>query len=183
MKEKKGVHMPERTRKPLESQTKNKNENRETQILNLLCNISLLLMITITEAFSEMFTTLSKEFITALTNSLDPTQRETKKLDELQKQFPEKLRTELLAMKQDLIKQMQEKRHELGPLLEDKRFDNGITIVEHSRLPLPKLTQDLDEATLLGYLALLQANDPQFIEMFQQLLEWMNNLPQLQKKE
>lgn len=175
--------MPEKTKKTLENQTQTKNEVRETKVLNLLCNTSLLLMILITDAFSEMFTTLSKEFITTLSTSLAPSQKDTQNLDTLQKQFPDELRKELLAMKQDLSKQIQEKRQELGQLLEDQRFDTGITLVEHSPLHLPKLTEDLDETALLGYLALLQTNDPVCTTLFQQLLEWMNNLPQLQKKE
>ncbi len=175
--------MPEKTTKSLENQTQTKNKDRETKILNLLCNTSLLLMILITDAFSEMFSTLSKEFITILSHSLDPSQKDTQNLDTLQKQFPDELRKELLAMKQDLSKQIQEKRQKLGTLLEDQRFDTGITLVEHSVLPLPKLTDDLDETALLGYLALLQANDPACTILFQQLLEWMNDLPELQKKE
>jgi hypothetical protein len=86
-------------------------------------------------------------------------------------------------MKQDLAKQIQEKRKTLEPLLADKQFDTGITIAERSTIHLPRLTKDLTEAALLGYLALLQTNDPEFSEMFQQLLEWMNSLPQLQNKE
>ncbi|MBN1860009.1 MAG: hypothetical protein JW840_00955, partial [Candidatus Thermoplasmatota archaeon] len=107
----------------------------------------------------------------------------TQDLDQLQKQFPDKLRKELLSMKQDLAQQIQEKRKTLDPLLADTRFDTGITLAEHSTIHLPILTKDLDEAALLGYLALLQTNDPEFSAMFEQLLEWMNNLPQLQKKE
>lgn len=175
--------MSEKTRKPLEDQTKDTDENRETKILNLICNISLLLMILVTDAFSEMFTTLSKEFITTLSNTINSTQGNTQDLDQLQKQFPDKLRKELLSMKQDLAQQIQEKRKTLDPLLADTRFDTGITLAEHSTIHLPTLTKDLDEAALLGYLALLQTNDPEFSAMFEQLLEWMNNLPQLQKKE
>ncbi len=175
--------MSEKTSKPPEDHTKGKDQNRETKILNLICNISLLLMILVTDAFSEMFTTLSKEFITTLSSSISGTQGDTQNLDELQKQFPDQLRKELLAMKQDLVKQIHEKRKTLDSLLADKRFDTGITLAEHSTIHLPPLTQDLDEATLLGYLALLQTNDPGFSATFEQLLEWMNNLPQLQKQE
>ncbi len=175
--------MSEKTNKSPEGHTKDIDESRETKILNLICNISLLLMILVTDAFSEMFTNISKEFITSLSNSISGTQGDTQNLDELQKQFPDQLRKELLTMKQDLAKQIQEKRKTLEPLLADKRFDNGIILAEHSTIHLPRLTKDLDEATLLGYLALLQTNDPEFSEMFQQLLEWMNSLPQMHKKE
>jgi len=62
-------------------------------------------------------------------------------------------------------------------MLADPRFDDGITIVERYTFGLPALTQDLDERFLVGYIALLQANDPRFTTMFQELLEWMKNLP------
>lgn len=172
--------MPEHRKTP---PSETKSETRQTQILNLLSNVSLLLIMLVTEAFSEMVTKLSKELITALSTSIDAAQADHKNLDALQHQFPDKLRKELLDIKQDLARQFQQKRPELELLLGDKRFDEGIAIVEHSTLTLPKLTKDLDDATLLCYLTLLQANDPEITAMFQQLVEWMNNLPQPQKKD
>jgi hypothetical protein len=159
--------------------TTGKNDlDRETKILNLLCNISLLLMMLITEAFSEIFTNISKEMITAITTSLGSAEDSTKNIEDLQKKLPTHLRDELMTMKNDLIKQLTEKRKELGSLLEDPRFDIGITIVERTPLPLPQLTQDLDERFFLSYLVLLQTNDPRFSTMFQELLEWMKTIPQ-----
>ncbi len=81
-------------------------------------------------------------------------------------------------MRNDLIRQLKEKRQELDTLLDDPRFDIGITIVKRTPLSLPQLTQQLDERSLLGYLTLLQANDPRLTTMFQELLEWMKILPQ-----
>jgi hypothetical protein len=80
-------------------------------------------------------------------------------------------------MKTDITTQLHEKKEKLGTILVDPRFDDGITIVERYKFGLPALTQDLDERSLLGYIALLQANDPRFTTMFQELLEWMKNLP------
>lgn len=173
--------MPEKTSKPPQNRRQVTDENREKKILNLLSNTSLLLMILVTEAFSEVFTSLSRDFVSSLSSSLNIAHGDKPDLDVLQQQFPDSLRKELLAMKQDLEKQIQEKRQKLGPLLADQRFDKGITIAEHSMLHLPSLTHDLDEAALLSYVTLLQANDQKCTAMFQQLLEWMNNLPQLHK--
>lgn len=64
-------------------------------------------MTMITEAFSEMFTNLTKEMITTLTTSLASTEDNTKK--DLQKNLPDHLRNELLTMKKDLIEQLKEK--------------------------------------------------------------------------
>ena len=139
-------------------------------------------MSAVTEAFSEMFTNLSKEMITTLTTSLDNSEDAAKdihkKTDSLQKELPQQIREQLLAMKTDVTAQIQEKKEKLGTILADPRFNAGITIVERYKFGLSPLTQDLDERSLLGYIALLQANNPRFTTMFQELLEWMKNLPQ-----
>ena len=70
------------------------------------------------------------------------------------------------------------KKEQLGLILADPRFDEGITIVERNKFGLPALTQDLDERSLLGYIALLQKNDSRFTTMLQELLKWMKNLQQ-----
>jgi hypothetical protein len=160
-----------------------KQDDRETKILNLLCNTSLVLMTMITEAFSQVFTNLTKEMVTAFTTSFGAPQDTSRNIDDLQKNLPDTLRKELMIMKKDLQKQLNEKRQDLGPLLSDPRFDTGITIAERITLPLPLLTQDLDERSLFSYLVLLQTNDPQITTMFKELFEWMNTLPQPEKKE
>jgi len=173
--------MPKKTTKQKIKPTEQNTQARETKILNVICNASLLLMSTVTEAFSEMFTKLSKEMITAITTSLgnseDATKDTHKKTARLQKELPKQIREQLLAMKKDITIQLQEKKEKLVPMLTDPIFDDGITIVERYKFGLPVLTQDLDECSLLGYIALLQANDLGFTTMFQELLEWMKNLP------
>jgi hypothetical protein len=82
-----------------------------------------------------------------------------------------------------LQKQFNEKKHELSGLLSDPRFDDGIAIAERASVSLPKLTLDLDERALFGYLTLLQAEDPAVSSMFKDLFEWMNTLPKFEKKE
>jgi len=160
-----------------------KDENRETKILNVLCNTSILLMTIMTEAFSEMFTTLSKEMMTAVATGLGAPEDSTKKIDALHQQLPDHLRKELITMKNDLAKHLMEKKAELSPLLADPIFDHGVAIVERTPFSLPLLTQDLDEHSLLGYLALIQTNDPRATAMLKELLEWMNTLPQPEKNE
>jgi len=160
-----------------------KDENRETKILNVLCNTSILLMTIMTEAFSEMFTTISKEMMTAVATGLGAPEDATKKIDALHQQLPDHLRKELITMKNDLAKHLMEKKAELSPLLADPIFDQGVAIVERTPFSLPLLTQDLDEHSLLGYLTLLQTNDPRATTMLKELLEWMNSLPQPEKKE
>lgn len=162
---------------------KSNQEDRETKILNLLCNTSLVLMTMLTEAVSQVFTSITKEMVTALSTGMGSSQDVSASLNDLEKNIPEKLRAELMTMKNDLQKQLNEKKQELSGLLSDPRFDEGIAIAERASVSLPKLTQDLDERALFGYLTLLQAEDPPVSAMFKDLFEWMNSLPKFEKKE
>jgi transcriptional regulator of met regulon len=156
--------------------------DRETQLFNLLTNTSLLLMSMVTEAFSEMFTTLAQEFLHAFSTQLLTNDNEIKNLDELTQNVPQSLKKELISMKQDLATQFKEKKQTLSLLLSDPRFDTGFVIVKDTPYHLPRLTEDLTETQLLSYLALLQANDSSVTTLFQKLLEWMNTLPQPEDK-
>ena len=75
-------------------------------------------MAVMTEAFSEIFTHLSKQMVTALTTGRDTNKESTQTIDELQRNLPHHFRTELIAMRNDLIRQLKEKRQELDTLLE-----------------------------------------------------------------
>jgi len=175
-------HMPKKTTKQKIKPTQQNIQTREKKILNVICNTSLLLMSSFTEAFSEMFTKLSKEMITAMSTSFgnlkDATKDIHKETYSLQKELHQQMREQLLAMKTDIAVQLQEKKEKLNPLLADSRFDDGITIVERYKFGFPPRTQELDEGSLLGYIDLLQVNDPRFTTMLQELLGWMKNLPQ-----
>lgn len=161
--------------------------DRETQILNVISNTTILLVSMMTETLSSVFTKLSKEMITALATGFGAPENAKedirKKTDDMDRKIPEELRKQLYGMKSDITKQMNEKKEQILPLLTDKRFDEGITIVEQYEFNLPKLTGDLDENSLLRYILLLQKNDEQITKMFQELLEWMKNLPQQEKAE
>jgi hypothetical protein len=175
--------MTKKNHNQTDNHPKSNQEDRETKILNLLCNTSLVLMTMLTEAVSQVFTSITKEMVTALSTGMGSSQDVSANLNDLEKNIPEKLRAELMTMKNDLKKQFNEKKHELSGLLSDPRFDEGITIAERASVSLPKLTLDLDERALFGYLALLQAEDPAVSSMFKDLFEWMNTLPKFEKKE
>jgi hypothetical protein len=158
------------------------NQGRETKILNVICNTSLLLMSIMTEAFTDVFTKLSKEMITAITTEMGTPLSTIKEIhgetEKIQHEFPKQMREQLLAMKTDIAAQLREKKEKLASIITDGKFDEGIAIVERYNFNLPKFTCDLDERSILGYLALLQENNEQFTKMFQELLEWMKDLPQ-----
>jgi hypothetical protein len=158
------------------------NQGRETKILNVICNTTILLMSIMTEALTSAFTELSKEMITTITTGLDASADTVKKIhdetDNIQNEFPKQMREQLLGMKVEITAQLSEKKEKFASILADGRFDEGIAIVERYNFNLPNLSCDLDERSLLMYFALLQENNEQFTKMFQELVEWMKNLPQ-----
>ena len=81
-------------------------------------------------------------------------------------------------MKIEITTQLHEKKEALASVIVDKKFDEGIAIVERYTFALPKLSGDLNEHALFGYIALLKENNKQFTTMFQELVEWMKHLPQ-----
>jgi hypothetical protein len=164
------------------SHTQPDNQARETKILNILCNTSILLMSLMTEAFTDAFTNLSKEMITTMTtglgappNTKNEIQRE---INQLNIELPKQLREQLLTMKTEITTQLHEKKETLASVIVDKKFDEGIAIVERYTFNLPKLSGDLNEHALFGYIALLKENNKQVTTMFQELVEWMKHLPQ-----
>jgi hypothetical protein len=175
-------HMQKKMNSKNSTQSEFNNHGRETQILNVICNTTILLMSIMTEAFTSIFTKLSKEMITAITTGLGAPGDTIKEIqgetNNIQNELPKQMSEQLLAMKADVTAQLREKKEKFTSLLADKRFDEGITIVERYNFNLPKLSSDLNERSLLGYIALLQQNNEQFGKMFQELLEWMKNLPQ-----
>jgi hypothetical protein len=175
-------HMQKKTNSKHSIPSEINNQGRETKILNVICNTSVLLMSIITEAFTDIFTNLSKEMIIAITTGIGAPTNTIKEIhgetEKIQNELPKQMREQLLVMKTDITSQLKEKKEKLASIIADKKFDEGIAIVEHYNFNLPKLSCDLDERSLLGYLALLQETNEQFTKMFQELLEWMKDLPQ-----
>jgi hypothetical protein len=175
-------HMQKKTTRKNSLLPEQSGLDRETKILNVICNTTILLTSVMTEAITGIFTKLSTEMVTALATGLgapEDTAKEAQgKTEDFQKELPKEMRAQVLAMKKDITMQLNEKKEKIVPLLADRRFDEGIAIVERYEFSLPKLTNNLDDRSLLGYIALLSQNNEQFTKMFQEILEWMKNLPQ-----
>lgn len=158
------------------------NQAREKKILNVICNTSILLMSIMTEAFSDIFTKLSKEMVNAINTGLSTPANNVKEnhetIDKIQDEFPKQVRELLLRMKVDMTKQLKEKKEKIASVITDRKFNEGIAIVDRYNFNLPKLSCDLDEHSLFRYLILLKQDNEQFTKMFQELLEWMKDLPQ-----
>jgi hypothetical protein len=96
----------------------------------------------------------------------------------LKKEFPKQMMEQMVSLKADMTKQLQGKKQEIGKMIADPAFDKGIFIVEQYDFSLPSLTQELDELSLLRYIALMKADNPVFLKMFQELMDWMKSVPQ-----
>jgi 16S rRNA G966 N2-methylase RsmD len=161
-------------------------DDREEKIINIMCNTSILLMSLMTEAFSDLFAGMAEGMVQAVSSSLGVSEESTKqgseKMRNLTAKIPQEVRAQMIAMKTDIRKQFQEKKQAIQNVLIDPVFDKGITIAESSTAQLPKLTEDLDEISLLGYLVLLKREDPSCTKMFQALMDWMKTVPQPPKE-
>jgi hypothetical protein len=154
-------------------------QNRESKILNIMVNTSLLLMTLMTDAFSDAFAGMAAGMMQAVTAVGEgaekaPTTKET--MERIKTEFPKQMRTQMLAMKTDMQKQLQAKKDDITGKIADPKFDAGITIAERYDIGIPPLTQDLDERSLLYYITLLKANDASCTKMFQELMEWMKTV-------
>jgi len=160
-------------------------QDRDTKIMNVICNTSILLMCMLTEAFSDFFTNMAAGMATAVSTGFGASEKNTKemtqKIDEIKTELPKQMTEQLITMKTDITKQLQSKKDDIKTLIIDPKFDEGITIAEQYHFGLSPLTQDLDDLTLLKYIGLLTANDAQCVKMFQELMAWMNSIPQLKK--
>jgi hypothetical protein len=157
-------------------------EDREIKIFNIMTNTSVLLMALMTEAFSDLFSTMAEGMTQAITSGFGASEKDTQEtsrtIKKMKTELPQHMIKEMVAMKKDITNQLLEKKQELRNVIADPMFDNGITIAEKYSVGLPAVTNDLDERTLLSYIALMKANDPSCTKMFQELMEWMKVLPQ-----
>ena len=104
---------------------------------------------------------------------------------EFEQKRPEinKKMTELISdARKDIYAQMGQKQEEIDPFLSDSVFDVGPKKVEEYDFNLPKLTEEIDDASLAQYTKLLMSEDANFSELFKALVDWLNSLPKLTEK-
>jgi hypothetical protein len=154
-------------------------QDRESKILNIMLNTSILLMALMTDAFSDAFAGMAAGMAQAVAAGVEGTDKEPTTKETIQRmktEFPKQIITQIIQMKTDMKKQLEAKKDEIGKKIVDPKFDAGITIAERYDLGVPNLTSDLDEKSLLKYIMLLKANDAQCTKMFQALMEWMKTV-------
>lgn len=155
------------------------SSDRELKIFNVISNTTILLMMTFTETFSDIFAEMTKGMAQAMTTSVGADEANTSSINQnintMKTELPQQVRGQLIAMKEDIMNQLQEKKEEMRTIIADQKFDKGITIAESYDFGIPSFTQNLNEDSLFKYISLLKANDPRFMKMFHDLMEWMNS--------
>jgi hypothetical protein len=165
--------------KPAKRQETTPALDRESKILNVMLNTSVLLMALMTDAFSDVFAKMASGMTQAIATGFGDAEKEpnTKKnMQQVETEFPKQMITQILQMKTDMKKQLRAKKDEIERKIADPKFDSGITIAEQYNFGVPNLTSDLDEQSLLKYIVLLKAQDARCTRMFQELMDWMKTI-------
>lgn len=171
--------MPKKEKKPVMRQGATPTLDRESKILNIMVNTSILLMGLMTDAFSDAFAKMAAgvaQVVAAGVKDTDNKPATKEIIQRVKTEFPKQMITQILQMKTDMKKQLRAKKGEIGKKIADPKFDAGITIAEQYDMGVPNLTSDLDEQSLLRYIVLLKTNDAQCTKMFQVLMEWMKTV-------
>ena len=171
--------MPKKDPKEGRGKKEQQTQDRESKILNIMLNTSILLMALMTDAFSDAFTGMASGMAHAVTAGVGGAEKEPTTDESLRRtktEFPKPMIIQMLQMKTDMKKQLQARKDEIRGKITDPTFDIGITIAERYNAGVPPLTNDLDEQSLLRYLTLLKANDASCTKMFQELMEWMKTV-------
>jgi len=157
--------MPKKDPKEGRGKKEQQTQDRESKILNIMLNTSILLMALMTDAFSDAFTGMASGMAHAVTAGVGGAEKEPTTDESLRRtktEFPKPMIIQMLQM--------------IRGKITDPTFDIGITIAERYNAGVPPLTNDLDEQSLLRYLTLLKANDASCTKMFQELMEWMKTV-------
>ena len=155
-------------------------EDREDKIINSMANTSIILMSIVMGVFTKVVVTATDVMASGMAKALAGEDAGDKVNQEIKQKLPEvdeKLKTMISDIKKDIYSQMRQKKQELEPLLSDPAFEVGPRIIQKYDFNLPKLTQGLDDKTLLKYSQLLASENIRFAKMFKELTEWINSLP------
>jgi hypothetical protein len=158
--------------------------SREDKIMNTIVNTSILLMSTLMGGFSELMVNVTSELASGMTEAFAGEKSGKEAREKVKEKLPEvndKMRAMISDMRKDIYLQMEKKHEEIAPFMTDPVFDLGPQKVDTYDFGLPKLTSRLDDNTLAQYSYLLVNEDAKFVELFSQIMDWLNSLPKAPK--
>jgi hypothetical protein len=154
--------------------------DREDKIINSMVNTSVILMSTMMGAFTQVMVSTTDAMASGMAEAMGGKEAGDKVKEEIKQKLPEvdeKMKAMISDIRKDIYAQMRQKRQELEPLLSNPAFEVGPKIIEKYDFKLPKLTQELDDNTLVQYSQLMRSEDIRFAKMFKALTKWLSSLP------
>jgi uncharacterized membrane protein len=154
--------------------------SREKKIMNLVVNTSIILMGTLMGGLSQVMVDTMGAAASGMAGAMGGEEAGEKVSQEIKQKRPEvdkKMKEMIADVRKDIYAQMAQKQNEIEPFLSDPVFDIGPQKVDKHQFDVPKLTEELDDATLAHYTQLLLTEDSAFSEMFKEITEWLNTLP------
>lgn len=148
--------------------------------MNLVANTSIILMGIMMGSLTKAMVEVTDAMASGVAGALGGKEAGEKASEQLKQELPrvdEKIKVVVSDMRKEFYAELEQKRKEIEPMLSDPVFDSGPKIIEKYKFKLPKLTEELDDATLAQYAQLLVSEDPKFVKMFKELGGWMNTLP------
>ena len=98
-------------------------------------------------------------------------------MEDALEQASQRMKEMVSGVQKGIRAQIDQQRGMLSSMMSDPSLDRGIEIAERYDFGLPKLTQELDEASLSRYSELLVQQDARLLQMLKELADWMETLP------
>ncbi len=159
--------------------------DRVQKIMNLVTNVSVLLMSTMMGAFSQIMVETTGAIASGMTSAMAGEEAGEKVKKEFKEKMPEadaKMKAMISDIRKDMYAQFEKSRKDIEPYLYDPAFDVGPKTVDKYDFVLPKLTEELEDGVLAQYSLLITKEDVKFGEMFGELSKWLNSLPKPPEK-
>lgn len=148
-------------------------QKRNKKIMNLIANTNIILLSTLEDLADLMMDTMGA-VAAGIAEAIDgEAGKEVQEVEQKPREVNEKVRAVVSEVRQDVYRQMEQKKGSIEEFLPDPRFDDALKIVDAYDFKLPLLTEELDEETLTAYLQLVITENPKFDEMFKKLTTLM----------
>ncbi len=159
--------------------------SRGRKVMNLIANTSIILMSTLMGGFSELMVNTMGAAASGMAGAMggeEAGEKVNREFEQKRPEINEKMKGLISEARKDIYAQMGQKQEEIEPFLSDPVFDVGPKKVDEYDFNLPKLTEEIDDASLAQYTKLLLSEDAKFSELFKALGDWLNSLPKLPEK-
>ncbi len=159
--------------------------DRAQRIMNAMVNTSIILMSELMGGFTQVMVGTFGAVASEMAGTMGGEGARESVAQEFEDKLPEvdgKMKGMISDMRRDIYAQLRLNKDEIEPALTDPAYDMGPGIIDGYDFKLPKLTEELDDASLVRYSQLLVEEDPSFVEMFNELIGWLNTLPKFPDK-